>query len=401
MKIALLHYTFWPEVGGVEHLVRDQANMLCRAGHEVTVITGVGRETGEDYQVMVVPELAPDHKLYVAARAGLQGGQADQNFTKYRALLLKTMGRVLAGFDVTIAHNIFTMHHNLALTFALRDLAGSNRMIAWTHDLVVTDTDYVLPNPTKAPWNLMLASAPDVLYVAVSEQRADELEAHLRPKIEAVIIPNVVDVVRLFGLTPEIRASMASLDLPARDIILLLPARIMVRKNVEFGFAVVQRLVEMDLNPLLMITGGQGAMSEASASYDDFLHKSLPEEIAGNVVFINDFFAVQDDTLRDLFLLADCLLFPSKQEGFGLPIIEAGLHRLPIWSSKMPSFWAVEGEGCYLLENLDQIPDAIDWLQEQPTFRHHRMCRKIFDPGVIYDEYYEPLLATIPRTKLL
>jgi glycosyltransferase involved in cell wall biosynthesis len=163
----------------------------------------------------------------------------------------------------------------------------------------------------------------------------------------------------------------------------------------------VQRLVEMDLNPLLMITGGQGAMSEASASYDDFLHKSLPEEIAGTVVFINDFFAVQDDTLRDLFLLADCLLFPSKQEGFGLPIIEAGLHRLPIWSSKMPSFWAVEGEGCYLLENLDQIPDAIDWLQEQPTFRHHRMCRKIFDPGVIYDEYYEPLLATIPRTKLL
>jgi hypothetical protein len=58
MKIALLHYTFWPEVGGVEHLMRDQANMLCRAGHEVTVVTGVGRETGEDYEVVVLPEMA-------------------------------------------------------------------------------------------------------------------------------------------------------------------------------------------------------------------------------------------------------------------------------------------------------------------------------------------------------
>ena len=47
MKIALLHPTFWPQPGGVEHLIRDQANMLSRAGHEVTILTGLGRETGE------------------------------------------------------------------------------------------------------------------------------------------------------------------------------------------------------------------------------------------------------------------------------------------------------------------------------------------------------------------
>ena len=52
MKIALLHPTFWPQPGGVEHVMRDQANMLVRAGHEVTVITGSGRATGEDYKVV-------------------------------------------------------------------------------------------------------------------------------------------------------------------------------------------------------------------------------------------------------------------------------------------------------------------------------------------------------------
>jgi hypothetical protein len=109
MKIALLHYTFWPEVGGVEHLMRDQANMLCRAGHEVTVITGVGRDTGEDYQVVVLPELAPDHKLNAAVRTLLQSGQSDQNLNKYRALLVKAVGKALGGFDVTIVHNVFTM----------------------------------------------------------------------------------------------------------------------------------------------------------------------------------------------------------------------------------------------------------------------------------------------------
>ena len=401
MKIALLHYTFWPEVGGVEHLMRDQANMLCRAGHEVTVVTGVGRETGEDYEVVVLPEMAPGHKLSTAVRTLLQSGQSDQNLNKYRALLVKAVGKALAGFDVTIVHNVFTTHHNLALTMALRDLAAKHRMIAWTHDLAATDSDHVLPNPTKPPWNLMRKSAPDVLYVAVSEQRADELADYLEPKVQPVIVPNAVDVVRLFGLTPEIRASLASLDLPARDLVLLLPARIRVRKNIEFALSIVQRLCEMGLNPLLMITGGLGAANEASERYAEFLHKSLPELIVGNVVFVSDFFEVQDDTLRDLYLLSDCLLFPSKQEGFGLPLIEAALHRLPIWCSKVPAFWAVEGEGCYLLEDLDQIPDALDWLQEQPTFRHRRLCRRIFDPSVIYEEYYEPLLATIPRTKLL
>jgi glycosyltransferase involved in cell wall biosynthesis len=401
MKIALLHYTFWPEIGGVEHLMRDQANMLCREGHEVTVITGVGRDTGEDYEVVVLPELAPNYGLNASVRSVLQRGQTDQNLNKYRSVLLKALGKVLAKIDVTIVHNAFTMHYNLGLTLALRDLAPKHRMIAWTHDLAATDTDHVVPNPTQPPWNLMRSAAPDVLYVAVSEQRADELAEYLKPTVQPVIVPNAVDVVRLFGLTPEIRASLASLNLAERDLILLLPARIMVRKNLEFALAVTQRLCETGMNPLLMITGGTGTPSEASESYDDFLHKSLPEEIMGNVVFVNDFFEVQDDTLRDLYLLADCLLFPSKQEGFGLPIVEAGLHRLPVWCSKMPAFWATEGEGCYLLEDLDQLSDAIDWLQEQPTFRNHRKCRKLFDPGVVYREYYEPILANIPRTQLL
>ena len=37
MKIALIHYTTWPEVGGVENMVRDQANMLVAAGHEAVL----------------------------------------------------------------------------------------------------------------------------------------------------------------------------------------------------------------------------------------------------------------------------------------------------------------------------------------------------------------------------
>jgi len=38
--------------------------------------------------------------------------------------------------------------------------------------------------------------------------RVDEIKAHLKPKVEAQLVPNVVDPMRVFGLTPEIRESL-------------------------------------------------------------------------------------------------------------------------------------------------------------------------------------------------
>jgi mannosylglucosylglycerate synthase len=378
--------------------MRDQANMLVRAGHEVTVITGLGRATGEESKVVLLSELAPEDKLNAAVRGTLERGMVDKDFNKYRDRLVKVLGKALGPMDITIVHNSFTMHGNLALTAALHELAAKHRLIAWTHDLASAESDQVVPNPTKAPWNLMRTSAANVLYIAVSEMRRGELAQVLEPPVQAEVIPNMVDVARLFGLTPEIRASLASLDLAERDLIFFLPARVQMRKNIEFALSIIQRLCEMEFNPLLIVTGDKDGQSEGGARYADYVRQSLPEIIVGNVVFVSEFFKVQDDTLRDLYLLADCLIFPSKREGFGLPIIEAALHRLPVWCTKMPAWWAVEGDGCFVLESLDEIPRAIDWLQGQPTFRAHRRARKMFDPAVVYKEYYEPILEIIPTS---
>ena len=399
MKIALLHYSTWPEIGGVEHVVRDQANLLRRAGHEVKVLSGLGLDTAEDYQFEVLPELAVDYELNVSIRTVLERGQSDQNFNKYRSVLVEALSPALTGIDLTIVHNIFTMHFNLVWTKALHDLAPYHKMIAWTHDLCATNSDYALPNPTQPPWNLMRTAAADVTYVSTSELRAEELKAHL--KVDSYVIPNVVDPIRLFGLTPEIRESLNSLNIPARDFVFLLPARIMLRKNIEFALEVVKKLCSMGHNPLLLITGANVPNSPASQRYGEFLRQSLPQELLGHVVFVSDFFVIQDDTLRDLYLLADCLLFPSKQEGFGLPVVEAALHRMPIWCSEVPAFWAMEGEGAFPLTDLAKVPAAVEWLESLPTFRQKRKCRRLFSPAGVYQHYYEPLFKTLLPEKIL
>jgi mannosylglucosylglycerate synthase len=401
MKIALLHYSTWPEMGGVENMVRDQANMLVSAGHEVTVLTGTGVNTGEPYHLVPVPQLASEFALNKAVRAVLERGQSDQNFSQYRSLLVEVLESLLAKVDLTIVHNIFTMHYNLALTRALHDLAPRHKMIAWTHDLTATNTDSALPNPTQPPWNLMRTGAPGVTYVATSDLRATEIKAHLKPAVEAEVIPNMVDPMRLFGLSPEMRASLLALEIPWRDFVFLLPVKMMVRKNIDFAIEVVKKLCAEGRNPLLLITGAKVADSPASEHYGAFLRQSLPEDLQAHVIFLSDYFLVQDDTMRDLYLLSDCLLFPSRQEGFGLPVIEAAMHRMPIWCRDIPAFKALEGSATFLLEDIAKLPAAVAWLESQAIFRQLRRCRRLFDPTIVYSKYYEPLLHKLLPGKTL
>ncbi len=367
--------------------------MLVQAGHQVRVLCGLGLDPGEGYQVLLLPTLAPEYPLNEQVRVMLESGQTDKNFNRYRALLGEALRELLGDADVTLVHNVFTMHHNLPLTLALHDMAKDRRLIAWTHDLVVTNSDYSLPNQTKQPWNLMRTANLNVKYVAVSEFRAAEMRAHLRPGADPAVIPNPVDPVRLFGLSPEMRESYASLDLPARDYIFIAPVAVTPRKNLDFAIDVMKRLCAEGRDPLLLITAPPTKNAPGAERYGTFLRQSLPAELKGHVVFVNDFFPVEDAMLRDLYLLADCLIFPSRQEGFGLPVVEAARFRLPIWCGKAPAGQMLAEDGAvFVLETAAQLPQAVAWLEQQPTFRQQRRARKLFDPAVIYRDYYVSLL---------
>ena len=399
MKIALLHYTAWPEMGGVENVIRDQAHMFANAGHSVKLLAGSGRDPVEGYEFVLMPELAADYPLYKSVRAVLERGQADQNFNKYCALLTETLTTALAGADVTIVHNVFTMHYNLALTRVLHDLAKTYRMVAWTHDLTATNSDFSLPNPTQPPWNLMRTACREATYIASSDLRAAETKMSLKLPVAPKVIPNMVDPARIFGCTPEIRKALMALEIPWRDFVFLLPARVMVRKNIEFAIEVIRQLREKGRNPLLLITGGAVPESPASQHYGTFLRQSMPRELEGHVIFLSDYFPVDDNVLRDLYLLSDCLLFPSKQEGFGLPVLEAAMHRMPVWCQDIPSYRVLEGSGSFLLNDMGKLDEALHWLEEQSPFRQQRRCRRLFDPIILYSKYYDSFLKSlIPET---
>ena len=65
----------------------------------------------------------------------------------------------------------------------------------------------------------------------------------------------------------------------------------------------------------------------------------------------NDYYGTQEEYL---YALADVLVLPSANEGFGIPVLEAALHRLPIVCSDLASLRAVAGDGATYVPATEQ-----------------------------------------------
>jgi glycosyltransferase involved in cell wall biosynthesis len=74
---------------------------------------------------------------------------------------------------------------------------------------------------------------------------------------------------------------------------------------------------------------------------------------------------ISDEMLLKLYAKSSCLLAPSEGEGFGLPLIEAAQHDIPILARNLPVFREVAGEHAYYFEGKEpaDLADAVQaWL---------------------------------------
>ena len=58
-------------------------------------------------------------------------------------------------------------------------------------------------------------------------------------------------------------------------------------------------------------------------------------------------FGISDEYLEKIYQSSTCLIAASENEGFGLPLIEAAQHKLPIIARDIPVFREVSGEYAY------------------------------------------------------
>ncbi len=343
--LAILHYAAPPVIGGVETVIKYQARELARLGYHVRVIAGRG--AAFDPRVVFVHEPWVDSRAadLVAVQRALNQGQIPPEFPTWVDRVARRLREHLQGIDVLIAHNVITMNKNLVLTAALRRLVDEGRpLVAWAHDFAHLDPVYAGQWHPGYPWDLLREPWPGVPYVVISEHRRRLVVERLGwPPERLHVIPPGVDPAELLRLTPEVRALVQELALWDAEPILLTPARITRRKNLPFALRVMAALRAFHARPALLITGPPGPHNPANQAYLAELLRLREELGLTDIVHFlyqrgtaEQPFLVSEAMVAQLYLVADGLLFPSLREGFGLPILEAGLLRVPIFAADIP-----------------------------------------------------------------
>src|SRR5712692_5941767 len=178
MHIALLHYSAPPVIGGVETVMGHQARLMARDGHSVTLVAGRGAAPDGRAAFAGLPLLDSRHPRVLAVKLELDAGRVTPNFYALSAEIETELLAVLTGKDVVLAHNVCSLHKNLALTAALHRLneqPGFPRLILWHHDLAWTAGHYRSELHDGYPWDLLRQAWPGARQVVVSETRRQEL----------------------------------------------------------------------------------------------------------------------------------------------------------------------------------------------------------------------------------
>ncbi|HEU4745845.1 MAG TPA: glycosyltransferase [Anaerolineales bacterium] len=400
--MALLHYSAPPIVGGVESVLGHHARLMADAGHEVRIVAGRGEQTDPRIPFIQVPLADSRHPDILKIKSELDAGRLPAAFAKLADSLAADLNEVLGDAEILIAHNICSLNKNLVLTAAVRNLSNILQVILWHHDLAWTTPRYRHELHEGYPWDLLRQPWTDVRQVTISEMRQQELaDLYQIGKNEITVIPNGVDVLAFHKLEEQTREYVRQLDLLKAAPLLLLPVRITPRKNIELALQVCAHFVQDFPDTKLVVTGPLGPHNPSNVDYFEtlrtFRRERKLETVVHFLVELTDQY-IPDEVISDFYHLADALFMPSREEGFGIPILEAGLAGLPIFCSDIPPLRNLGGTSAtYFSPDADPVELAnriVNQLAFDSIFRMRVRARREFSWEGIYTREIAPLLVT-------
>jgi len=391
-RVTILHYTAPPVVGGVESTIFHHGRLLTEHGYDVRVVAGRGSVYHPEVAVDLVEEIDARHPNALRVRRELDQGKVTKRFADLRDRIGEALWPNLQGTDILMVHNVMTLHNHLPLTAALHQLlvdqqALKSQVIGWHHDLAWARPDTEQELHPGYPWELLKQPWPGVVNVVVSEARREQLAAlYGIPVKEVQVVSPGIDPARWLCRNDTARRILADFKLLDAELVLLLPARISRRKNIELAVRTLSVLREHHhIDARLLVTGPPGPYNPANISYLNELlamRESLGLEKVAHLLYEEGRegspFVPDDQTVASLYAMSDALFFPSVEEGFGIPLLEAGVTRLPIFCSCLPPMIKTGGDEAHYFR-ADATPEVIAGLIAKVMAREsaYRLRRRV------------------------
>ncbi len=410
LKTAILHYTAPPVIGGVEAVIAAHAGEFIHAGLPAAVIAGRGDAAALPQGVEFIPvaEMDSQHADILRATGRLNAGELPDDFEELTVRLVQALAPIIRRFDTLIVHNVLSKHFNLPLTAALLrllDSGAARRIIAWCHDLTWTSPGSRSLMREAYPWNILKQPRERVTYVAISSQRQQEISQSFGIPLEDIpVVYNGVDARRLLGLSAQGQALSERLDLWSADLVLLMPVRVTRAKNIEYALELARALKRRGCDLRLVLSGPPDPHEQPSLDYYEWLRARRVElGVEAEFRFVYESgpdparpFTIPAEVVGELYRLADAVFIPSHREGFGLPLLEAGLSGTPVICAEVPAALEI-APADVLLFSADTPAEELAgrmlaWLDECPSARLRRRVRRHFTWRAIFQNQILPLL---------
>jgi glycosyltransferase involved in cell wall biosynthesis len=218
------------------------------------------------------------------------------------------------------------------------------------------------------------------------------------------VVYNGVDPGALLGLSPDGRDLVARLGLLESDLILLMPVRVTRAKNIEYALHLAAALKDRGCRPKLIVTGPPDPHDAESMAYFQALQalrKQLDVEEEMRFVFESgpdpdQPCLIDEQIVGDLFRVSDVMFMPSYREGFGMPVLEAGLVGVPVVCTYVPAAEEIGGAEVILFDAAEDpthlAERILTWAEQSPVHRLRRRVRQNYTWRAIFHRDIKPLL---------
>jgi glycosyltransferase involved in cell wall biosynthesis len=238
---------------------------------------------------------------------------------------------------------------NQRIHFARDGSTRNRRTVSTFHDLFVMTGEYSTPEfRQRFAAQARVAAERSDLIITVSRFTAGQVEALLH-----------VEPARIRVIPHGVRRVSPDAPVQTRERMILFVGAIQRRKNVV-------RLIEA-FEPVapgwtLVLAGSTGFGAEEALERIEASPRKGDIRVLGYVT---------DAVLEDLYQRASVFAFPSLDEGFGMPVLDAMARGLPVLASNVSAMPEVGGDAALLVDPADttSIAEGLRRLTEDQAFR--------------------------------
>ena len=229
------------------------------------------------------------------------------------------------------------------------DSTGHRKVVSTFHDLFVLTSEYSTPEFRKRfAEQARLAAERSDLIITVSEFTAGQVRDLLK-----------VESGRIRVIHHGARRPPNGTPASPREALILSVGAIQQRKNVQ---RLVEAFEQIDRGWKLVLAGSCGFGAEDILRRIESSPRRADIQVTGYV---------PDHTLEQLYSRASIFAFPSLDEGFGMPVLDAMARGVPVLTSDRSALPEVSGDAALLVNPMDvaSIANGLQTLIATETLR--------------------------------